>query len=476
MRLRAPILGGLVVMLLALHGAFGSQATIRLELPFGHRPSPPESHNVVLGSDVTFLVSAEEDPLLAVQWQLNGSNIVGETSTNLTLRNVQFTNAGAYQIIGSNTWGSLSSAVISFSVIAPGPLDGWTLRQSNTSNHLYAVTFGNGRFVAVGDQGRVVVSADGITWTERKVPEINYFTSITWGQGLFVAWGDPRFIVTSQDAVEWTRLYFPDYVESLAASQELFVAAGGWYIMSSADAVTWNYTLVDSFSLDAVAYGNSTFVVAGQSKTNRFGLEATVTLTSSNGLDWTSRSSEAATLLGVCHGKGLFVAVGGSFGASAHYGYVQTSRDGLTWASKRLSGYSLNGVAYGSGIFVAIQYGGPMFSSTGGSDWIERRHAPQQYLNGIAYGNGSFVAVGFDGLIIQSDPIVSLDLKTGRFAQLELSGPVGPYRIESSDLMENPTEWRPLTTIDVSETPYVFTDQSSTNAAWRFYRAVSLNR
>src|SRR5205085_255258 len=76
MRSRASIFVAFVAMFLALHSAFGSEATIRLELPFGHRPSPPESHNVVLGADVTFVVFAEEDPLLAVQWQLNGSNIV----------------------------------------------------------------------------------------------------------------------------------------------------------------------------------------------------------------------------------------------------------------------------------------------------------------------------------------------------------------------------------------------------------------
>lgn len=47
---------------------------------------------------------------------------------------------------------------------ATSPTSSWTLRTSNTTASLQSVTYGNGRFVAVGDRS-VVTSPDGINWT-----------------------------------------------------------------------------------------------------------------------------------------------------------------------------------------------------------------------------------------------------------------------------------------------------------------------
>ena len=40
----------------------------------------------------------------------------------------------------------------------------WACQNSGTISSLYSVAFGNGRFVAVGNEGAVVTSADGTTW------------------------------------------------------------------------------------------------------------------------------------------------------------------------------------------------------------------------------------------------------------------------------------------------------------------------
>ncbi len=61
---------------------------------------------------------------------------------------------------------------ISFSIVFPNstvadPLDNWHLRydSSNSSYEvLNGVTYGNGTFVAVGDEGIILYSVDGITW------------------------------------------------------------------------------------------------------------------------------------------------------------------------------------------------------------------------------------------------------------------------------------------------------------------------
>jgi hypothetical protein len=61
----------------------------------------------------------------------------------------------------------------------------WTSRDSSTEDPLHAVTYGAGRYVAVGHLS-FVASADGIAWT--RIPVSNY--APTYG----VAYGNGRFL------------------------------------------------------------------------------------------------------------------------------------------------------------------------------------------------------------------------------------------------------------------------------------------
>ena len=68
------------------------------------------------GTDVTFGVSASGTPPLGYQWQLNGTNLLGATSSNLTLTGVTFAQAGFYACVVTNTAGSTISAPAALSV------------------------------------------------------------------------------------------------------------------------------------------------------------------------------------------------------------------------------------------------------------------------------------------------------------------------------------------------------------------------
>jgi hypothetical protein len=69
----------------------------------------PLSRAVTPGSNVTFSVSATGDSPLSYQWLFDGTNILGQTTTTLTLTNVQVANAGDYAVVVSNSIGSLVS-------------------------------------------------------------------------------------------------------------------------------------------------------------------------------------------------------------------------------------------------------------------------------------------------------------------------------------------------------------------------------
>jgi hypothetical protein len=63
----------------------------------------------VLGSDVTFSVTASGTNPLSYQWQRNGVNVAGGTGATLALANVQSANAGTYTCVVTNVAGSATS-------------------------------------------------------------------------------------------------------------------------------------------------------------------------------------------------------------------------------------------------------------------------------------------------------------------------------------------------------------------------------
>ncbi len=63
------------------------------------------------GCTVAFSAAATGNGTLTYQWQENGTNLPGQTSTNLALLNVQPPEFGNYTMIASNAYGSATSAV-----------------------------------------------------------------------------------------------------------------------------------------------------------------------------------------------------------------------------------------------------------------------------------------------------------------------------------------------------------------------------
>jgi uncharacterized cupredoxin-like copper-binding protein len=88
----------------------------------------PESQTVVVGSSVSFTVEATGAGTLEYQWQHNGTNIAGATSSQLSLSNVQLVDAGTYTVVVSNAGGSASAeaalSVTTGSVAPPMILSG----------------------------------------------------------------------------------------------------------------------------------------------------------------------------------------------------------------------------------------------------------------------------------------------------------------------------------------------------------------
>ena len=92
---------------------------------------------------------------------------------------------------------------------------------------MFNVIFANGKFVAVGNSGRIAISTDGVTWNTATVGSKNLL-SIEYGNGKFVVGDNAGNITTSLDGETW--------------ETPIAVSSGAW---------------------NAITYGNGKFVAVG---------------------------------------------------------------------------------------------------------------------------------------------------------------------------------------------------------------------
>ena len=255
--------------------------------------------------------------------------------------------------------------------------NGYIISPSKTqqvgTNNWNAITYGNGKYVAVGDYRGTATSTNGVNWTVKEfgvgVPTgtgiINtHWNGVTYSNGKFVMVGyranDLSYIATSTDGINWTAN-----------------AVGNKYIH-------WQ----------SVVYGNGKFVVLGSYSS--FGY-------SSDGINWEHKfleiSSSSDEYSSVTYGNGKFVAVGTG-------GKISTSTDGVNWTTPiSVDIFRLYSVVYGNGKFVAVGYGnrGNVAYSTDGINWTVTG-SDTMMIYSVAYSadNKMFVAAGGDGYMTYS--------------------------------------------------------------------------
>lgn len=103
----------------------------------------PSSVGLYAGKTATFSVTAGGSNPLYYRWQLNGTNLPGQTATNLVLPNLQIKQAGAYTVTITNLEGAVTSSVATLmvepmptnsypvAVLADNPISYWRLDESH---------------------------------------------------------------------------------------------------------------------------------------------------------------------------------------------------------------------------------------------------------------------------------------------------------------------------------------------------------
>lgn len=277
-----------------------------------------------------------------------------------------------------------------------------------------SVTYGNGRFVVVGElypsktSNKAAYSIDGINWTETILPSSDFWTDVTYGDGLFVTIAGGHLNSTAQsasnraaysaDGINWLNSSLPASVKwtSVTYGNGMFVAVAG-SVNDTSVGSNYNGTNIAAYSINGkswakvtlpsssnwsgVAYGNGRFVAVA-----RDGDKAAYSL---DGINWTNVTLPSSiSLWSVTYGNGKFVAVAGS-------GKVAYSEDGINWTITKIlsDGYLVN-ITYGNGLFVAVsdEKSNAMYS-TDGINWVGATLPTSDPWTSVTYGNGKFVAI-----------------------------------------------------------------------------------
>jgi len=160
---------------------------------------------------------------------------------------------------------------------------------------IQAIAYGNNRFVAVGSYGKMAYSANGETWTAVADSTIwqkgTYYSGgsqvysdingIAYGNGKWVAvGGEGKMAYSTDNGVTWTAVAdstiwqytysgstYTSNIGDIAYGNGRFVAVGGSKMAYSTDGTNWTAvagsSTLNSFSIGDIAYGNGRFVAVG---------------------------------------------------------------------------------------------------------------------------------------------------------------------------------------------------------------------
>ncbi|MCL4385688.1 MAG: hypothetical protein M1326_05175 [Cyanobacteria bacterium] len=267
-----------------------------------------------------------------------------------------------------------------------------------TNRDLERITYGNHKFVVVGDNGTILISTDGIHWTKDNSETTNNLKEITYGNNKFIAVGNNGTILTSTDGIHWTKQNsgtFED-ISIITYGNKKFVAAVGYppgVILTSFDGIRWiSYHLkVEATEFNGICYGNNIFVIIGSKWLHG------IIYISTDAKTWIVQHFKTIeNLSGITHEDKKFVTVGNN-------GTILTSSNGKKWIKENSrTTENIEGIIYGNNEFVVVGLYGTILISSDGIHWTKQNSETTHNLLGITYGNKKFVAVGGNGTILTS--------------------------------------------------------------------------
>jgi len=434
--------------------------------------------NKSFGNEYYFLAAASMPGLVAVA----GYSYAAVQNTNITL--IPTTDPAAVRgmtIMNSEFWAVGEGGRILRSTNGIN----WTEVSSRlpltSTTSFYGVAFDGKKFIAANYR-YLYASTNGTQWMQVSSPSMLYIHDITWGNGRFVAVGsDAAFplgqpISSSTDGTNWVlHTVTPDYSDAFQrvffVHDHLIAVGYNGRIATSPNGTNWTaQSLGINLDLEAAAYGDGKYLV-GEGDNSNYLLPHSVLFSSTDLLTWSSNSVPfAENFWDMSYGRGIFLAAyiksGGPEG-------LMWSRDGTHWFSQ--PGFAER-LIYQNGVFVlaGVNY---ISTSFNGREFRLRNRMFNQSPYGIAFGNGTYVVVGSEGMILQSGLVppafmLAVELDNPSLGPLlRLDSPFdGLYDVQSSP---DGSSWNTLfSSVQSSNGVFALRDTNGVSSGMKLYRAV----
>jgi endonuclease/exonuclease/phosphatase family metal-dependent hydrolase len=189
--------------------------------------SQSQNQTVTNGASIYFSINATGTPPLNFQWQCNGTNLPGATSSNLTLTGVTFAQAGFYACVVTNAAGSTLSDPVALSVwCASAPAFSYLTYNAN-GNGLTNWGTNTQHVLAIGRQV-LYLKPDIITFQE--IPVTNNCTAQMWD---FVAAFCPGYYLVTNSLSD-------GYIHSVILSRYPITSSTSW--LHGSDLTPYGYS------------------------------------------------------------------------------------------------------------------------------------------------------------------------------------------------------------------------------------------
>jgi hypothetical protein len=294
-----------------------------------------------------------------------------------------------------------------------------------TPNQLRAVTYGAGKFVAVGDEGVIVTSSDGRTWNEPVSGSASNLLGVTFGGSQFAAVGAGGTILTSTDGTTWTSRTssVPADLQAVAFGNGVFVAVG-WSltILTSTDGVTWTEAYSGTGVWQDVAFTGSEFVAV-----DRVG----GVIVSPDTVHWTlAIAGNTASDTGLC---AVTDGPGGDVLALDYSGHVKLSSNASSttfaveadlWAVLAVESCD---VINDAGTLVATSTDGELVASSDGKTWsaVPGLNLGAAALRSLTFEGTHVVGVGAHGALLNATCSGGM-CNSGAITTMEVAEPTVP--------------------------------------------------
>ncbi|MCK9369115.1 hypothetical protein M0R04_04105 [Candidatus Dojkabacteria bacterium] len=280
----------------------------------------------------------------------------------------------------------------------------FTVLNTEISENLQSVAYGNGKYIFCGLAGVLKTTTDATNWDIINDTTTDLY-SLCYGNGIYL-YGGLGTLATSTDTHNWEqRSTIPGIIRDIIYADGLYVFGGAaGSLRSSTDSINWQIrTSGTTAIIYSLTYGNGIYLYG-----NGIGGLGT----STDVINWTSYTSgvsgTSAAIQGLVYGNNKYVyAVGG--------GVIATSTNVVNWSLIDFGAQTFTTLNFSDNSFVVGGNAGVFGTSTDAINWtFITPNSSLAYTDTLCTQNSSILCSSTGGILLQTrTPIMGINDSLG---------------------------------------------------------------